>query len=276
MPDSFLHPTAIVAPGAELGVAVTIGAYAIIEADTRIGDGCIIDPHAQILPGTRLGPSCRVGRGAIIGGDPQSLSFDPRTRTFVEIGARNVLREHVTIHRATVDGGATRLGDDNFLMVGSHVGHDATVGAGNVIANAVLLAGHVELGNQTYLGGASVFHQFVRVGDHCMVQGNSSISQDIPHYMTTSGLNVLVGLNVIGLRRAGFGPGERREIKRLYRMLFVANRNTALGLARAREAQWGPPALRLLEFVAAASQRGLCTPGRGSGRARSAAGTGES
>ena len=267
MSDTNIHPTAIVSPEAEIGGSVQIGPYAIVERDVIIGDDCQIEAHAQILSGSRVGSASQIGRASIIGGDPQSLAFDRRMRTYVEIGAENVIREHVTIHRATVEDGATRLGDRNFLMVGSHIGHDANVGDANVIANAVLLAGHVELGNHTYLGGASVFHQFLRIGDHCMVQGNGRFSKDIPHFTTAIGFNQLAGINSIGLRRAGIALAERQDVKHLYHILFVANRNVSLGVDMACQRQpWGESARRLLEFCNRMTKRGICSHQRGSNR----------
>ena len=260
MSDTHIHPTAVVSPKAELGASVGVGPYAIIEGGVRIEDNCVVEAHAQVLSGTRVGAGTTVGRAAIVGGNPQSLTFDPRTPSFVEIGPKTVLREHVTIHRATVEGAATRLGEGNFLMVGSHVGHDAVVGSGNVIANAALLAGHVELGDNTYLGGASVFHQFLRIGDYCMVQGNGRFSKDIPHYTTVTGFNQLAGVNTIGLRRAGFRLAERQEIKNLYRILFVDHRNVTLGVdAATGNRSWGPKAQKLLEFASQSTKRGVCS-----------------
>lgn len=199
------------------------------------------------------------------------MSFDTDTPTYVEIGEDNVIREHVTIHRAIVDGACTRLGNGNLLMVGSHIGHDTRVGDGNVIANAVLLAGHVEMGSNTYMGGASVFHQFLRIGDQCMVQGNGRFSKDIPHFTTAIGFNQLAGINSIGLRRAGFQLNERQEVKNLYNILFVANRNVSLGVdAACLNQPWGDKAQRLLEFASSMTNRGVCShQQRSAGRSNS-------
>lgn len=260
MSEPSIHPTAIVSSDSEVDSDVRIGPYAVIESNVSIAAGCVVEAHAQILQGCRIGSHSTIGRAAIIGGDPQSLSFDPDTLSYVVIGEKNVIREHVTIHRATVEGAATTIGNGNLLMVGSHVGHDATVGNENVVANAVLLAGHVELGNHTYLGGASVFHQFLRIGDHCMVQGNGRFSKDIPHFTTAIGFNQLAGINSIGLRRAGFQLSERQEVKNLYNILFVTNRNVSLGVDSACQNQpWGDKAQRLLEFASTMTKRGLCS-----------------
>ena len=261
MSQTEIHPTAIVSASAQLGERVRVGAYSIVEGDTVLGDDSEVFPHAQILSGCRIGDKCRIGHGAVIGGAPQALNFDTATPSYVEIGAGNICREHVTIHRSMTEGASTRVGDGNFLMVGSHVGHDVIMGDHNVIANAVLLAGHVELGSHTYLGGASVFHQFIRIGDYCMAQGNASISQDIPHYTIVSQLNVLAGLNVVGLRRAGFSPAERREVKALYRLVFAGEGNVSQGVAAASERQWGEKASRFLDFVSNPSKRGFCSRG---------------
>jgi UDP-N-acetylglucosamine acyltransferase len=261
-----IHPTALVSEGASFGSGVVIAAYTIVEKDVELGDGCHVLPHAQILNGTRIGAKTTIGRGAVIGGDPQSLTFDPATETFVEIGCENVIREHVTVHRATNEGAATKIGDHNMLMVGSHVGHDTTIGDHNVIANATLIAGHVQLGSNTYVGGGAGIHQFLRIGDYCMVGGNGSFTKDIPHFTMTARRNLLTGLNAIGLRRAGFTPDERKAIKILYKMLFRDSDTLAQGIAIASESSLDYPAKKLLDFVQSPSAKGVCSHGHRSDR----------
>ena len=255
-----IHPTAIIDSTAQIDPSVEIGPYAIIEGPAQIAAGCRIEAHAQLVGDVRVGQGSVIGRAAVIGDTPQDLSFDRTMRSGVIIGERNVIREHVTIHRSNKPGGFTTIGDGNFLMVGCHLGHDVHVGSKNVIANAVLLAGHVTVGNNSFLGGGAVFHQFLRVGDYCMIQGNSCFGTDVPHYCSGFRTNLLAGLNVIGLRRAGFSASERGEIKKVFQMLFMSGLNLTQAVAAAQSVSWNDKAARLLEFVATPTKRGVARP----------------
>jgi UDP-N-acetylglucosamine acyltransferase len=256
------HPTAVIDPRARIDASVEIQPFVVVDGAAEIAAGCVLEAHSQIIGDVKIGAGTRIGRAAIIGGPPQDLGFDPATPSGVQIGADCVIREHVTIHRATQAGGVTRIGDKNFLMAGCHLGHDTELGDENIIANAALLAGHVQVGNRTFIGGGAVFHQFLRIGDGCVVQGNGSFSRDIPHYCKAQRVNLLAGLNVVGLRRQGFSADERAEIKRLYQLLFLSGRNLSQALEEARRQQWGTHATRLLEFVAAPSRKGVCSSRR--------------
>lgn len=253
-----LHPTALISPDAQIDPSVEIGAYAIIEGPVRIAAGCKIAAHAQIVGDTMIGEGTSIGRGAVIGENPQDLSFDPATGSGVRIGKNNVIREHVTIHRGSKPGSMTAVGDGNFIMVGVHFGHDVRVGDGNVIANSVLLAGHVHIGSKTFIGGGAVFHQFLRIGDHCVIQGNSSISKDIPHYCAAALLNRVTGLNIVGLRRAGFKAEERAELKELFDLICRGGMNLSQALAAARTRTWTPHAEKFLMFLEAPTKKGVC------------------
>lgn len=259
-----IHPTAIVSPDSEIGADVEIGPFAIIEDATVIGDRCVIEAAAQVRSGTCLGEECFVGSGALVGADPQYRGFDRRTRSGVRVGRGNILREYVTLHRSINEGGETRLGEGNFLMAGSHVGHDAVVGDHNTLANNVLLAGHVEIGNHCFLGGGSVFHQFVRVGDYVITQGNSGFSLDLPPYVIGSDINVVVGINAVGLKRAKFAMEELGRIKTAFREVFWGD----LTLREVLDSvDWEnlSPALQLFyNFLKQDSKKGLCIrPSRG-------------
>jgi UDP-N-acetylglucosamine acyltransferase len=258
-----IHPTALIAPTAILAPDVTVGPFAIIEDGVVLGEGCRVLGHAQVLTGVVMGARNTVDRGAIIGGDPQSLTFDRTIRSGVRIGSDNTFREHVTIHRSTQPEGETLIGDGNFLMAHCHIGHDSRLGDQNVIANAVLIAGHVQVGNRCFLGGSSVFHQFIRLGDLVMAQGNSSFSTDVAPYCIGHEVNKLAGLNTVGLRRAGLDSAARQELKRLYRDVF----SHALGPVKAATQflteTTSESGRRFLEFLAAPGSKGLSTPGTG-------------
>lgn len=257
-----IHPTAIIDSAAQIDPSVEIGPYAIIEGPAQIAAGCRIEAHAQLVGDVRVGQGCVIGRAAVIGGTPQDLSFDPSTQSGVILGVNNVIREHVTIHRSNKPGCFTTIGDGNFFMVGCHIGHDSHVGNRNVIANAVLVAGHVTLGNNSFLGGGAVFHQFIRVGDYCMIRGNSAFGMDVPHYCTGYETNLLAGLNVIGLRRAGFTAADRTEIKKIFQTLFTSGLHLSQAVAAAKSLSLNDRSVRLLEFVATPSKRGVARPRR--------------
>jgi UDP-N-acetylglucosamine acyltransferase len=196
-----VHPTAIVQEGARLGADCIVHAYALITRHCELGDGVVVHPFA------------------VIGGDPQDLGFNADTPSGVRIGARTVLREHVTISRATQAGASTEVGSDCFLMASSHVAHDCRLGDRVVMANAVLLAGHVQIGDRAFLGGGAVVHQFCRIGEGAMIGGGARVARDVPPYCMATERNVLNGLNLVGLRRRGLPRGVVDEIKRAYRRL---------------------------------------------------------
>ena len=261
--SDLIHPTALVSPAATIAAGVEIGAYAIIEDGVTIGAGCRIAPHAHVLRGVEMGTANTVERGAVIGGDPQSLGFDRSIRSGVRIGEGNVFREHVTVHRSTAPGGMTVIGNHNFLMAGAHIGHDSVVQDHSVLANNVLIAGHVSIGSRCFIGGGVAVHQFIRIGDYAMLQGNSAFSQDVPPYCTGADVNVVGGLNVIGLRRAGFDSATRLEIKRAWNSAYKSQLGPVKGAAAALAgASWTPAARTLLEFMAAGGKKGLAGPRR--------------
>lgn len=258
-----IHPTAIVEPGARLGEEVEIGPYACIGAEVEIGPRTIIQSHAVIEGAVRVGADNRIGHGAIIGDLPQDLSFKPGTPSSVEIGKRNVIREHVTIHRGTAPDSATRVGDDNFLMAGAHLGHNCTLGSRIIIANNCLLGGYVAVEDGAFLGGGCVFHQFMRIGRLAITQGRSGFSKDIPPFCLAANRNRVVGLNVLGLRRAGFTSEQRTEIREAFRLLYESGLNVKQALARAEDRDWSELARAFFDFVAAAQRRGICGLARG-------------
>lgn len=253
-----VHPTALISSEAIIDPTADIGAYAIIEGAVKIGARCQIAPHAQIIGDTSIGEDTKIGRGAVIGELPQDISFDPQTKSGVRIGKANIIKEHVTIHRSSKEGGYTEVGDGNFIMVGAHLGHDVKLGDKNIIANAALIAGHVHIGNHTFVGGGAVFHQSLRIGDYCVIQGNGSFSKDIPHYCAAQRINRVTGLNVIGLKRQGFTPEDRIEIKNLFNLIFRSGHNLTQAIASARQKTWSPQAERFLQFLEAPSKKGVC------------------
>jgi UDP-N-acetylglucosamine acyltransferase len=254
-----IHPTAIVSDGAKLAEDVEIGPYSIIGADVEIGRGCSIGAHVIFEHRVVLGDGTKIGHGSILGANPQDMGFDAkRTDTGVRVGKNNTIREHVTINRATRENGDTVVGNDNFLMTGCHLGHDCRVSNRVIMANNVLLAGHVSVDDGAFLGGGSVFHQFVMVGSLAMLQGDSGFSKNIPPYVVGSRLNEVVGLNSIGLRRAGLSAEARMQLKRAFRLLYLSDLNVSQALEAASAEQWGPEATLFFDFVRGAKKKGIC------------------
>ena len=257
MPE--IHPSAIVSERARLAEDVTVGPFSIIDAGVKIGPGSVIGAHVWITGGSQLGKNNTIGYGSIIGADPQDVSFKADTQSCVTIGDNNKIREYVTIHRSASEGGSTSVGDDNFLMTGVHLAHDVQMGSHNALANNVLIAGHVKMADHVFLGGGSGFHQFIHIGQYAIVQGNAVVSRDVPPFCMAHGRNELAGLNVIGLRRGGFTPEERVDIKRAYQLLFRSGGNMAESLAEADKSSWTDAAKHLLHSARHASRKGLMT-----------------
>jgi UDP-N-acetylglucosamine acyltransferase len=255
-----IHPTAIVDGGAQIGAAVEIGPYAVIGNGAVIGDGCTIQAHAVIEGSVKMGVKNFIGYGAIIGAAPQDLSFDPATKSGVKIGNGNTIREYCTIHRGSAEGSATIMGDDNFLMVGNHVGHNCTLGNGVVMANDCLLAGHVRIDDRAFIGGGSRFHQGIRMGRLVMAEGR--FTQNLPPFLSAA-KNEVYGFNVVGMRRANFSGAERDEIKRAFKLLYRSGLNTKQALEKAAETDFGPIGREFFDFVANAGKRGIVQYGRG-------------
>ena len=252
------HPTAIVAEGARLGLGVSLGPYAIVESGAEIGDHCQIGAHAVVGSCVRMGAGNWIGAGAILGGEPQDLRFDRAIQSFVRIGSGNRIREHCTIHRSVQAGGQTQVGNENYLMVGSHLGHDVRVGDKTVLANGVLVGGHASIEDGVFLGGGTLVHQFVKVGRLAISQGNTSLSKNLPPFLMASGLNAVVGLNVVGLKRAGFSSQQRSEIKEAFSWVYRRGYNLAQAMEYARARNWSVDAEQFWDFINHAGKRGIC------------------
>ena len=257
------HPTAIVDSSAQIGSGVEIGPYSVVGPEVKIGQGTVIQSHVVIEGDVTIGTKNFVGHGAIIGTFPQDLSFSAERRTKIDIGDENIIREHCTIHRGTAEGSATKIGDKNFLMVGAHVGHNCEIGNNVIIANNCLLGGHVRVDDSAFLGGGCVFHQHMHVGRLAIAQGGSAFSKDIPPFVIAAERNYVFGLNVIGLRRAGFSAKERDEIKAAFKLIYVSGLNISAALEKASVMKSGAAAQEFFDFIAKAKKRGICPYKRG-------------
>ncbi|MEK6321400.1 MAG: acyl-ACP--UDP-N-acetylglucosamine O-acyltransferase [Acidobacteriota bacterium] len=251
-----IHPTSIIDPGARLGESVIIGPYAVIEQDTDIGDGSDIRGHAMIKQFTTLGPANIVHEGAVLGGEPQDIGFIDCT-SYLRIGSNNRIREGVTMHRGTQPQSATIVGSNCSIMANAHVAHNCRLGDGVIMANNVALAGYVEIEDQVFISGGVVVHQFCRIGRLAMIGGNSKIVQDcLPFVITDGAPGRAHGLNIIGLRRAGFKSSDIQKLKEGYRLLLRSG--IPLELALKRLADLGDPLVdHLISFVGH-STRGFC------------------
>jgi len=251
-----IHPTAVVERGARLDSTVHVGPYAVIDDGVEVGPGCVVGPFAHLTGNTVIGANNRFFSGCVVGEAPQDLKYKGEP-TRLRIGANNVFREHVTVHRSNRPDEDTIVGSNCFLMAGCHVAHNCTLGDGVILANGAQTAGHVTIGDRAFISGNCLIHQFVRIGTLALMQGGSAISKDLPPYTIARGGNSICGLNVVGLRRAGVPPAERLELKQLYQLLFPAQVNLGPAVDAARGKFSSGPALLLLEFVAT-SKRGVC------------------
>ncbi|MCB1101645.1 MAG: acyl-ACP--UDP-N-acetylglucosamine O-acyltransferase [Kiritimatiellae bacterium] len=238
---------------------VVVGPYAIISAGVTLGAGCVVGPHVVIHPYVTIGERCALHAGAVIGDTPQDLSFK-EVPSFVEIGNQCILREGVTIHRGTKENTSTRVGDHCLLMANSHLAHNVELADHVILANGVMLAGYVTVGERVFIGGGAGLHQFIRVGRLAMIGGLSGLSQDVPPFCTTSSVtyNELAGLNTVGLKRAGFSPEVRTEIKRAFKCYFRSGLSRAAAEAQLEAAGPSDPVRELITFVRE-SKRGVCS-----------------
>jgi UDP-N-acetylglucosamine acyltransferase len=247
-----VHPSAVVAPEAELGVGVEVGPYAIVEAGARIGDGSLLHAHAIVRARTTLGARCEVHPFAVIGGSPQDRRHAGEP-TSVVIGDDNVFREHVTVHAGTErGGGVTRIGRGGLFMASAHVAHDGVIGDGATLANATLLGGHVVLGDYVVTGGQVAVAPFVRVGSRAFLAGGAMVERDVPPFVIAAGDRARVrALNKVGLERGGVAPASRDALERAFRLLFRGD--DARRVAAERLLEDADPLVReLAAFVVAA------------------------
>jgi UDP-N-acetylglucosamine acyltransferase len=215
-----IHPLAVVSPHAELGTNVRIGPFCVVEAGVVLGDGCHLAGRVTVKSGTVLGRDNLVLEGTVLGGMPQHIHM-PEYPGVTVIGDGNVFRENATVHRALQAGHETRIGNRCLFMVGSHIAHDCTVGDGVILTNNSMLGGHVTVGDKAYISGGVAVHQFCRVGRLAMVGGLARVRQDVPPFVTVDGgTTMIVGLNQVGLRRAGFTPEEFGQLKAAYRVVY--------------------------------------------------------
>lgn len=252
-----IHPTAIIHPGAELGTEVEIGPFTVIEDDVIIGDECQIQSHVYIDSGARLGRNVRISKGVVLATAPQDLKYK-NERTYLEIGEGTVIREFATLNRGTTHSYKTTVGKNCLLMAYSHVAHDCVIGNNVIIANAVNMAGHVEIDDFAGIGGMTAIHQFVKIGQHCFIGGGLRVLKDVPPYILAMGEPMRYGgVNHVGLSRRGFSSEALLEIKRAYKIYYFRNltKNEALQQIR-QELKPFPEIETIIRFIEQ-SERGM-------------------
>ena len=255
---TFIHPTAIVDPEAEIGTGVTVGPFSIIEANVVIGDGTEIGARVTVEGHTTIGKENHIFTGAVIGSMTQDKKYKGGV-TYLKIGDRNKIREYVTINPGTDDGTETIIGDDNLIMAYAHVAHNCMIGNRTIIANAGTLAGHVVVEDRAVIGGLAGVHQFVKIGYMAIVGGSSKAVKDIPPFMMVDGHPAKAhGLNVVGMERAGLPKEERLYLKRAFKLIFRSQLATKNAIdALKKDIPENASISRIIKFLEA-SERGVC------------------
>jgi UDP-N-acetylglucosamine acyltransferase len=256
-PSAHIAPTAKVHPHAIVGPGARIGEFCVIEEDVVVGPGCLLEPYVYVKRWTSLGRDNRISAGAVLGTDPLDRHFDG-ARSYLRIGDGNQIREHFTISRGTPPESATEIGDGNFIMTSGHIAHNCKVGSHTVIASCVLLGGYVEVEDGAFLSGGVLVHQFSKIGRLAMVSGNTRVNLDAPPFFTFAGFQIAPkGLNLVGLRRAGFKAPSVSILKQAYQLLYKSNLKLEEALGRIEAEIPTPETLHLVSFIRR-SQRGIC------------------
>lgn len=232
-----VHPSAVLSGDIEIGENVEVGALAVIDGNVTIGRDCVIRPGAYLFGNVILGHSNQIFSGSVIGEKPQHLKYNDEP-TYVEIGDCNTFREHVTVHRGTTHSMTTKIGSHNYFMASSHVAHDCIVGNRCILANNALLGGHCHLEDNVYISGNSALHQFVRVGRLAMLGGVSGSSKDVPPFVIQQNINLVCGINVVGMRRAGLSNEQINFVRQAFRLLFREGLILSVAMERIQR-NWG-------------------------------------
>jgi UDP-N-acetylglucosamine acyltransferase len=251
-----IHPTAIISPLAELGPEVQVGPFAIIEGSVTVGAGSIIHARAHLIGSLTLGCRNQVFENTVLGGKPQHFTY-ANEPTSVEIGDDNIFRENVTVNRGTTSSYVTRIGNKNYFMCGSHVGHDCVVGNHCILVNGALLGGHVTMMDHAYMSGNTGVHQHCRLGRFSFLSGTSATTKDIPPFIMQQETNVVVGVNIVGMRRGSCTSEQISAIRRLYHIVYLQGMSLPNALSRV-EKEMGHIDV-VAEFVqfARSSKRGI-------------------
>jgi UDP-N-acetylglucosamine acyltransferase len=248
--------TARVHPAAVVGPQCIIGQFCVVEQDVVIGAGCTLEPHVFIKRWTTLGERNHISACTVLGTDPLDKNFTG-DRSYLRIGNGNIIREHYTISRGTKPESVTQIGDENYIMTSGHIAHNCIIGSRTVIASCSLVAGYVEVGDQAFISGGVGIHQFSKIGRLVMVAGNAGVNTDLPPFFLYSGYRAVPkGLNLVGLRRAGFTSEQISALKTAYRILYRSGLKLDEAIQKIQNEASTPETLELIEFVQR-SQRGI-------------------
>ncbi|HLI83497.1 MAG TPA: acyl-ACP--UDP-N-acetylglucosamine O-acyltransferase [Bryobacteraceae bacterium] len=256
-PSAAIAATARVDPGAEIGPGVRIGEYCVIESDVAIGAECVLEPYVYVKRWTTLGERNEISAGTVLGTDPLDKNFSG-ARSYLRIGRGNRIREHYTISRGTAPESATEIGDGNYIMTSGHIAHNCKIGNNTVIASCALVAGYVEVEDEAFISGGVVVHQYSKIGRLAMIGGNTRINSDVPPFFLYAGYNVEAkGLNVVGLKRAGYKASDLSVLKKAYQVLYRSGLRLEEALEKIERELATPETLHLVQFVRR-SERGIC------------------
>ena len=256
-PSAQVAPTARVHPDAVIGPGVRVGEFCVIESDVVIGRDCALEPYVYVKRWTTLGERNEISAGTVLGTDPLDKNFTGQ-RSYLKIGNGNKIREHYTISRGTAPESITEIGDSNFIMTSGHIAHNSKVGNHTVIASCALIAGYVEIEDQAFISGGVVVHQFSKIGRLAMIGGNTRVNSDVPPFFLYAGHDIVAkGLNLVGLRRAGYKASDVSTLKKAYQILYRSGLKLQDALARIETELPTPETLHLVEFIRR-SERGIC------------------
>lgn len=251
-----IHPTALIDSSARIAEDVSIGPFCIIEAGVEIESGCEISARVSIKTGVHLGANCKVCENTVLGGLGQHVC-PPGPPGGIKIGANNTFREFCTVHRSIKEDGFTQVGSGNYFMAGAHIAHDCVVGDNNIMANNVLLGGHVHVGDHSFVSGGVAVHQFCAIGSYAMVGGQAHITRDVPPFVTVDGLTSRVaGINRVGLRRSGFSSAQISRLKDAYSVIYRQG-NTWKDVLETLRTQFNQGEESLLYDMLSSSSRGI-------------------
>jgi len=256
-PTAQIAATARIHPEAAIGPRTRIGEFSIVEQDVTIGADCMLEPYVFVKRWTTLGDRNEISAGTVLGTDPLDKNFTGE-RSYLHIGSDNRIREHYTISRGTQPESVTTVGDNNYIMTSGHIAHNCTIGSNSVIASCALVAGHVEVEDQAFISGGVVIHQYSKIGRLAMIGGNTRVNLDVPPFFLYSGFNVEArGLNIVGLKRAGFSVAQVGRLKKAYQTLYRSGLKLEAALAKIEGENADENTLHLVKFVRS-SKRGIC------------------
>ncbi|HVW83326.1 MAG TPA: acyl-ACP--UDP-N-acetylglucosamine O-acyltransferase [Bryobacteraceae bacterium] len=255
-PAAVIAPTARVHPDASIGPGTRIGEFCVIEQDVEIGADCLIEPYVFVKRWTTMGDRNEISAGTVLGTDPLDKNFKGQ-RSYLRIGSDNKIREHYTISRGTQPGSVTTIGNGNYIMTSGHIAHNCAIGNNTVIASCALVAGYVEVEDQAFISGGVVIHQFSKIGRLAMIGGNTRVNSDVPPFFLYSGFNVEAkGLNIVGLKRAGFAFSQVSALKKAYQLLYRSGFKLEEALGKIEREIPDENTLHLVGFIRR-SERGI-------------------